>query len=186
MSRRSEIKLAGVGGQGVVLAGTIIGCAASVYDHINAVQTKEYGSELRGGDVSTGVIVSDEKIIFPSVISPDVLIVLAQQAFESTRHLLKPGATLLTDSDQVQVDAAALPEGVKHIHAPFNAIADREFHQNTVLNMITLGFFSAKTGIISVDALRQAVAMLVPPKSKEQNLKAVERGIEWGSEPQCR
>ncbi len=176
----------------MVLAGTIIGCAASVYDGINAVQTKEYGSELRGGDVSTGVIVSDERIVFPSVVAPDVLIVLAQQAFDAHAHFLSDGPknskknmTLITDSEQVRVDASLLREGVVHYNAPFNQIADRDFGMNAVLNMVMLGFFAERTRIVSADALRKAVADLVPPKSRELNVRALECGIARGGDAPC-
>ena len=186
MSGKKEIKLSGIGGQGVVLAGTIIGCAASVYDGINAVQTKEYGSELRGGDVSTAVIVSDSKIVFPSVIAPDVLITLAQQAFKANAHFLnRSGITLISDADQVKVPEGSLPEGTLHLSAPFNRIADQEFKSNTVLNMILLGFFAEATGIISADALKNAVSDLVPPNSREMNLRAVELGLEEGRKLKC-
>lgn len=173
----------------MVLAGTIIGCAASVYDGINAVQTKEYGSELRGGDVSTGVIVSDERIVFPSVVAPDVLIVLAQQAFDAHAHFLsdnpKKNMTLITDSEQVRVVPSLLREGVAHYSAPFNQIADREFGMNAVLNMVMLGFFAERTKIVSADALRKAVADLVPPKSRELNMTALECGIARGGDAPC-
>lgn len=181
---RNEIKLSGIGGQGVVLAGTIIGCAASVYDGINAVQTKEYGSELRGGEVSTGVIVSDERIVFPSVVAPDVLIVLAQRAMDAGAHFLSGGkkrVTLISDSGQVRVDASLLRDGVVHHSGPFNQIADGEFGSRAVLNMVMLGFF-ARTGIVGADALRRAVSDLVPPKSRELNLRALERGLELGGD----
>ena len=57
--KKVEIRLTGVGGQGVVLSSVILGRAASVYDKINAVQTQTYGSDMRGGDVCTEVIISD-------------------------------------------------------------------------------------------------------------------------------
>lgn len=186
MNAKTEIKLSGVGGQGVVLAGTIIGCAASVYDRKNAVQTKEYGSELRGGDVSTGVIVSTEKIIFPSVTDPDVLVALAQQACDAHLRSLKPGGILITDSGLVTVDEGALPEGARHYSAPFNATADSAFGSNGVLNMIMLGFFAAAIGAVSIEGIRQAVAYLVPPRTRKQNLEAVEKGVELASEIRSR
>ena len=182
MNAKTEIKLSGVGGQGVVLAGTIIGCAASVYDGLNAVQTKEYGSELRGGDVSTSVIVSREKIVFPSVVAPDILLTLAQQAYDAHINVLKPRGILITDSDLVTVSKDALPQGVVHYSAPFNMIADSVFSNSTVLNMIALGFFSAVTGVISVNALQKAVEQLVPQRTIHKNIEAVAKGVELAKE----
>jgi 2-oxoglutarate ferredoxin oxidoreductase subunit gamma len=178
---RNEIKLSGVGGQGIVSAGTIIGCAASVYDGKKAVQTKEYGSELRGGDVSTGIIVSDEKIIFPSVIYPNVLVLLAQQAYTANSHYLaKDKLILITDDELVSPDPSLMHEGIASFSAPFNELADKKLGQKSALNIIMLGFFSEITGIVSAEALRRALLGLLPPKNLDANLKAIEIGIEYG------
>ena len=64
---QTDLTIAGVGGQGSILAGVILGSATVSYEGKYATQTQAYSSELRGGFAATWVIVSDEPIVFPRV-----------------------------------------------------------------------------------------------------------------------
>lgn len=169
------IRLTGLGGQGIVLSSVILGRAASVYDHLCAVQTQTYGSDMRGGDVCTEVIISEDKIIYPTIKNPDILIALAQKLYDQHIGDLKEGATLITDSDLVKVEN--LPKAIKHYKIEFNKKAIDSFGENRASNMILLGFLAKKTGIISSSALKKAIHDLVSPKIYLLNEKAVDLGI---------
>ena len=176
--KKIEIRLAGIGGQGVVLSSVILGRAASVYDKINAVQTQTYGSDMRGGDVCTEVIISEEKIIYPVINNPNILVALAQKAYDSHVNNLQSNEILITDSDLVET--SSLKDGISHYHESFNKIAIEELKKKVVANMIMLGFLQEKTKIVTYNALEKAVADLVPPKTIDLNLKALQVGVNIG------
>ena len=176
--KKIEIRLTGLGGQGVVLASVILGRAASVYDKMNAVQTQTYGSDMRGGDVCTEVIIAEEKIVYPTINNPDILIALSQKAYDDNFNDLQSKGILITDSDLVET--LSLKDGISHYHESFNKIAIEELKKKTVANMIMLGYLQEKTKIISFNAIEKAIADLVPPKTIDLNLKALQIGANIG------
>lgn len=173
--KKIGIRLVGIGGQGVVLSSVILGRAASVYDKKSAVQTQAYGSDMRGGDVSCELILSDNKIIYPKVIKPDILIALSQKAFDSNIDDLKLKGILITDKDLVNTQSNHFKE-ITHYEESFNKIGVEEFKLRTVANIIMLGYINEKVNIVSFDALKNSIINLVPPKTLEVNLKALEEG----------
>ena len=96
-----EVRISGLGGQGVILAGQILGRAA-VYDGKNAVQTQSYGAEARGSAAKSEVIISDDKIGFPVVRKCDILVAMSQEAVEKNVKDLKEDGILLVDSLMVK------------------------------------------------------------------------------------
>lgn len=176
--KKVEIRLTGIGGQGVVLSSVILGRAASVYDKIDAVQTQTYGSDIRGGYVCTEVIISEEKIIYPVINNPNILVALAQKAYDSHVNNLQSDGILITDSDLVET--SSLKDGISHYHESFNKIAVEELKRKAVANMIMLGFLQEKTKIITFNTLEKAIADLVPPKTLDLNLKALKMGVNIG------
>ncbi|MDR1622684.1 MAG: 2-oxoacid:acceptor oxidoreductase family protein [Synergistaceae bacterium] len=182
---RTEIRLTGVGGQGVILAGAVLGRAAVIYDGLNAILNKEYGADIRGGDVSTDLILSGEKIVYPSVLSPDVIVTLAQSAFKNNKKWLRDESRLVYDTGLVRFEKEELPKGCTALGAPFTALADGAFHRTDVANMIFLGFFTAAIRLISTEAVQKALADLLPPQSGETsgpdvNFQAFELGLKEG------
>ena len=173
--KKVKIRLTGVGGQGVVLSSVILGRAASVYDKINAVQTQTYGSDMRGGDVRAEVVISGEKIIYPVINNPNILVTLAQKAYDSHVNNLQSDGILITDSDLVKT--SSLKDGISHYHQSFNKIAIEEFKEKAVANIIMLGYLQEKTKIVSINAIKKAVADLVPLKTIDLNLKALKIGV---------
>ena len=176
--KKGEIRLTGLGGQGVVLSSVILGRAASVYDKKNAVQTETYGSDMRGGDVCTEVIISEEKIIYPTINNPDILVALSQKAYDDNFNDLKSNGIIVTDSDLVNV--SSLKEGIIHYHGSFNKIAIEELKKKAVANIVMLGFLQERTKMVSLDALGKAIADLVPSKTLDLNLKALQIGVNIG------
>ena len=105
--QRIEIRLAGEGGQGMILAGIILAEAAAMFDGKNVVQTQSYGPEARGGASKSEVIIAEGEIDYPEVISADVLMVMSQEACDKYTHDLREGGILLVDSGIDTVDRGA-------------------------------------------------------------------------------
>jgi len=105
----SEIQIAGFGGQGVILAGMVIGRAASIYDGRFATLTQSFGPEARGSACSAQLIVADEPILYPYITQPDILVVMSQEAHARFAPGLKPGGLLLYEQDLIQLPPAEHP-----------------------------------------------------------------------------
>ena len=91
MAPRTEIRLAGEGGQGMILAGIILAEAAAIYDDKMAVQTQSYGPEARGGASKSEVVIADGEIDHPEVLSADVVVTLSQEAYDKYAEAFKAG-----------------------------------------------------------------------------------------------
>ena len=171
---RTEILIGGVGGQGVILAGILLGTAATLFDGKKAVQTQSYSSEQRGGMAKAEVIFSGEAITDPQVRRPDILLALAQDAIERHIKKIKPGGLVVIDSDLVK----GVPPGeYRVLEIPASRMAENELGNSLVANLILLGGLVKKTGILSVTAMEKAIEASVPPKAKDLNLKAFQRGL---------
>jgi len=172
---RTELTIAGVGGQGSILAGTILGSAAVTYDGKYAVQTQAYSSELRGGYAATWVVVSDEPVVFPRVTRPDVLIAQAQDSINRFSHSLKPDGILIVDSDMIP----APPDNTRHVFKiPATSIARNRLKAPVTANIIMLGALSRVTGLVSRGALEKAIVEAVPKQKGQLNLNAFNLGFE--------
>ncbi len=173
-----EIRIAGFGGQGVILAAAVIGKAAAIFEGGYATMTQAFGPEARGGSSSAQVILSADPILYPYVAQPDVLVVMSQEAYTRFAPQLKPGGALVIEQDLVRVDKA-VPGG--RIYAvPATRLAE-QLGRKVVLNIVMVGFFGAVTAMLDPDALRRAVADSVPPAMQALNLKAFDKGFEYGS-----
>jgi len=176
---KTEIKVGGFGGQGVILTGYIIGKAASIFDNKFATMTQSFGPEARGSSCSSQIIVSDERILYPYVSVPQIMVIMSQEAFTKFSPQIDPNGTMLIEEELVK--ASGLPETVKLYGIPATRIAE-ELGRKVVLNMVMAGFFTAVTNLIDKDAMRKAVEDSVPPGTEKLNLKAFERGYKWGRE----
>ena len=171
---RTEIRIAGFGGQGVVLAGYILGKAFSLYDGLEAVMTQAYGPEARGGASSANLVVSDEPIDYPFVQQPDILVAISQEGYTRFRPSTKPGALVLIDEDLV------IPgEKVQILGIPATRIAE-EMGRRMVANVITVGFFTAVSGLVSRHAVEKAIESSVRAKTIPLNMEAFGKGFEYG------
>jgi 2-oxoglutarate ferredoxin oxidoreductase subunit gamma len=172
---RKEILIGGVGGQGVVLSGILLGTAATLFDGKKAVQTQSYSSELRGGSTRAEVIISEEPVTDPQVRKPDILIALAEDAFSKYVNRVKPKGLLVIDSDLVK---GAKPGDYEILSIPATSIADKEMGNIVVANLIILGAIIRKTGLLSVEAMEKAIEMSVPKKAITLNLNAFRKGLQ--------
>ena len=151
--KKIEARISGLGGQGVVLAGQILGRAA-VYDGKNVVQTQSYGAEARGSIAKSEVIISDGKIGFPIVRRCDILVAMNQEALD--RHLkdLKEDGVLIVDSTYVK----KIPETkAKIFKIPATEHAEKTFGDRIYANMLMLGALTKATNIVSEKAMKKAM-----------------------------
>ncbi len=173
----TEIKIGGLGGQGVILAGIIIGKAASLYDEKHSALTQAFGPEARGSACSAQVVVDSEPILYPYVHKPHVMVAMSQDAFAKFSPELRDDGTLLVEEELVK--PTGLPKTVKVYAVPATRIAE-ELGKKMVLNIVMVGFFTAVTNIVSEQAAKKAVSDSVPPNTLELNMKAFERGFAYG------
>jgi 2-oxoglutarate ferredoxin oxidoreductase subunit gamma len=172
---RTEILVGGVGGQGVVLSGILLGTAATLFEGKKAVQTQSYSSELRGGSTRAEVIISEERVTDPQVRKPDILIALAEDALSKYIHRIKPKGLLVIDSDLVK---GVKPGDYEILAIPATSIADKEMGNIVVANLIILGALLKKTGLLSVEAMEKAIEVSVPKKAIALNLNAFRKGLQ--------
>lgn len=171
---RTEIRLTGAGGQGLILGGIILAEAAAIYDGLNAIQTQSYGPEARGGASKAEVIISSEEIDYPKVTSPDILLAMNQEAFMKYSAGLKPDGVLIIDSTYVETEP---PKSGKFYSIPITDIARTEVGRTIVANIVAMGVIVGLTGIVSPEALEKAVLRRVPRGTEELNRKALEAGF---------
>jgi 2-oxoglutarate ferredoxin oxidoreductase subunit gamma len=177
MTKNLEIRIAGFGGQGIILAGYIIGKAAAIYDNKYSTLIQSFGPEARGSACSAQLLISESQILYPYLIQPQVSIILSKDAYERFGGELKSGGIMLIEKDLVKPEI--LPKGVKVFAIPATRLAE-EMGRKIVMNIIVVGFFAATTSITSLEASRQAVETSVPPGTEQINLKAFEIGYDYG------
>jgi len=172
---QKQIIITGFGGQGVVLAGRIVGKAAAIHDKLESTLVQSYGPESRGGACSAQVTLSDGEIYYPYIQYPDILVAMSQSGYEKYKDFIKEQGTLIVDSDLVQPEKSA---------GAFFGIPSTRFAEEMGLkmlaNIIMIGFFTAVTSAVSLEAARQTVVESVPKGTEEKNLKAFEKGWEFG------
>ena len=173
----TEIRIAGFGGQGVILSAIVLGKAASIYQNGFATMTQNFGPEARGGACSAQLVLSDTPVLYPYVTRPDMLVVMSQEAYSRFVPELKDGGTLIVEQDLVRVDD--LKGDIKVYSVPATRMAE-ELGKRMVLNSVMVGFFTAVTARLEPDAVRKAVADSVPASFRDLNLKAFEKGFEYG------
>jgi len=174
MPKRTEIRIAGLGGQGVVLAGQILGRAA-VYDGKKVVQTQSYGAEARGSTAKSEVIISDEKISFPIVRRCDVLVAMSQTALEKNKKDLKEDGILIVEEDMVNV---APDIKAKVFKVPAGKTAEAELKSKIYANVVMLGALIRITGLVSKGAVEKAIVDSVSKEAQETNINAFRIGFQ--------
>lgn len=171
---KSELIITGFGGQGIVLAGRIIGMAAALGDRRESTLIQSYGPESRGGECCVQVIVSDEVIRFPYVKEADVLVCMSQSAYKKYKNQLAPEGVLITDRDLVKPD-----ETRDYVSIPATRMAE-ELGRKMMANIIMIGFLTAFTALVTKKAVKKAVLSTVPKGTEEMNYQAFTRGFDYG------
>jgi 2-oxoglutarate ferredoxin oxidoreductase subunit gamma len=173
----TEIRVAGFGGQGVILSAIVLGKACSIHQGQFATMTQNFGPEARGGACSAQLILSDTPVLYPYVTQPDVMVVMSQEAYVKFAPELKDGGMLLIERDLVRVSEVSKQARIYSV--PATRIAE-ELGKRMVLNIVMVGFFTAVSRLLEADAVRKAVADSVPSSFRDLNLKAFDKGYEYG------
>ncbi len=170
---RTEVRLAGEGGQGMILAGIILAEAAAIYAGKNVVQSQSYGPEARGGASKSDVVIADGEIDYPEVLEADVLVALSQEAFAKFSAGLKPGGLLIVDAEKV--DSEAAPQAVR---LPITRLAYEATGKAITANTAALGVLVGLTDVVPRAAIERAVAARAPRGTEEINGKALQAGFD--------
>jgi len=173
----TEIRVAGFGGQGVILSAIVLGKACSIHEGKFATMTQNFGPEARGGACSAQLILSDSPVLYPYVTQPDIMVVMSQEAYVKFGAELKDGGMLIIERDLVRVTDE--PRQQRIYSVPATRIAE-ELGKRMVLNIVMVGFFTAVTRLLDPEAVRKAIADSVPSNFRELNLKAFDKGYEYG------
>lgn len=169
---RTEIRLAGEGGQGMILAGIILAEAAAIYDRKNAIQTQSYGPEARGGASKAEVVISSAEIDYPEVISADVLVALSQEACDKYATNIKKNGLLIVDEEKV----GRVPT-TSAIKLPITRMALEATGKAITANVVALGALVGLTGVVSREAIEKAVTARAPKGTEEINKTALNTGF---------
>jgi len=164
---RREIRICGTGGQGIILAGVILGEAAMRAGYC-AVQTQSYGPESRGGAARSEVLISDSAVDYPRVTLADVLVALSQPAWDRYGRQLAEGATVVVDSDLVEA-----PEACR---LPFTLTAEKTVGRKIVTNIVMLGYLGGLLDLFPHALLEETVLANIPPGTGELNRAALKAG----------
>lgn len=175
---RTEIRVGGLGGQGVILCGSIIGKAASIYAGKHAAMIQAFGPEARGSACSAQVIVAEEAIGYPYVRRPDILVLMSQDACTQFAPQLKPEGLVLYERELVQPNGV-VPPGARTLGIPATRFAE-ELGRRLVLNIVMVGFFAGASRLLPYEAVEKAVVDSVPKGTESLNLRALGKGYDFG------
>ena len=171
---KMEIRLAGSGGQGVILASVILAEAALIAGKHTA-QSQSYGPEARGGACKAETMISDDPIGFTKVQHPDFLLVLTETALNKYGKNAPANCLIMMD------DSIALPEGMdpeKVLRFPILKSAKEKVGRVQTANVVAVGCINSVLHLVDEASIKRAVTMHVPAGTEEMNLKALEAGIE--------
>ncbi len=170
---QKKIIITGFGGQGVIMAGRIVGKAAALGDKLESSLVQSYGPESRGGACSVQVTIADEQIYYPYINLPDILVCMSQAGYDKYKDILTGDTVLITDQDLVKLSADR-----DYYSIPATRFAE-EMGLKMMANIIMIGFLTGITEAVSLDSARDTVAKSVPPKTIEINTRAFNRGWEF-------
>lgn len=178
MADKVQVCFGGLGGQGIVLMGTVLG-AAAVKEGYWAAGSNSYGAQARGSACRAEVVVSSQPVDFPRVIKPDLLVVLSQEAYQKFLPELREEGLVIHDHPVVQNrgESSAI-----HFGIPGTDLASENLGNAQVTNMIFLGVLSGLTGLVSLEALVRAVEEEVSEKFRDMNKRALGEGFSLGLE----
>lgn len=175
---RTEIRITGFGGQGVVLAGYIVGRAAAIHAGLEATMIQSFGPEARGSACTATLVVKDGEVLYPYIHRPDVLVAMSADGYEKYRDELEDKGLLIYERDLVHPRPKP---GQPAFGIPSTRFAE-ELGRTLVQNIVMVGFFTAVTGLVPPEAMRQAVERSVPAGTQELNLAAFDRGLAYAGE----
>jgi 2-oxoglutarate ferredoxin oxidoreductase subunit gamma len=181
---RTEIRITGFGGQGVVLSAHIVGRACSINAGKHATMIQSFGPEARGSACSASLVIEDTEVLYPYIRRPSFLVALSGEGYDKYKDELADDGTLIHEADLV---TPTVREGQRVVSIPSTRIAE-DLGRSIVQNIVMLGFFTAVSQIVSRDDMREAVKGSVPAGTTELNLKAFDAGVKhydevYGKQP---
>jgi 2-oxoglutarate ferredoxin oxidoreductase subunit gamma len=179
MSSLKQVRLCGFGGQGIILAGVILG-HAGICDGRWVAGSSSYGAQARGGYARSDVVISDEPIAFPHVLKADILIAMSQDAYGRYIEDIASHAMILFEEPMVSPRTL---RGVTQKGIPATLRAIEELDQKQAANIVMLGAAVTATKIVSRQSVLSALQSTVNEKFLEVNIKSVELGFSLGEEP---
>lgn len=172
---RTEIRITGFGGQGVVLAGHIIGRACAIGADMHATMIQSFGPEARGSACSATLVVSPTEILYPYIQRPDIFVVMSSEGYERFHADLKDDGILVFEQDLVHPTS---DRGQRLFGVPSTRIAE-SLGRGIVQNIVMVGFFTGVSGLVHRDMVRAAVLDSVPKGTEELNLQAFDSGVAY-------
>ena len=176
---KKEIIITGFGGQGIVLAGHILGQAVALVDHRQSTLVQSYGPEARGGATMASVIISEEPIRYPKVVHPHILVCLTQEAYNKFSGIIWPGGLLLTDSHYIKQEPKVDARQVEL--EMYRTVMDK-IGKPIVFNICMLGAVMAMVDLISPEAIMKVLENRIPADFLDLNRQALELGLRLGGE----
>jgi 2-oxoglutarate ferredoxin oxidoreductase subunit gamma len=175
----AEIRFSGFGGQGIIRCGLITGKAISLYDNKHATMTQSFGPEARGSACSSQVVVSADRVLYPYITTPEILVSMSQEAYDKYEPELRDNGILIIDTDLVK--PKPVRGKIQMLAIPSTRFAE-ELGNRIIANLVMLGFFTSVTKIVSPEAMKKALPGLVPGRFLDLNIKAFDKGYEYGEE----
>jgi 2-oxoglutarate ferredoxin oxidoreductase subunit gamma len=175
----TEIRFSGFGGQGIIRCGLILGKAVSLFDNKYGTMTQSFGPEARGSACSSQVVVSDTRVLYPYITRPEILIAISQDACDKYEPELREDGILLIDTDLVKPRPPRAK--IRLYGIPSTRLAE-ELGNRIFTNLVMLGFFTAISKVVTPEAMKKALPGLVPKRFLDVNIKAFDRGFEFGAE----
>ncbi|MGB7294137.1 MAG: 2-oxoacid:acceptor oxidoreductase family protein [Candidatus Aminicenantales bacterium] len=175
----SEIRFSGYGGQGIIRCGLITGKAVSLFDNKFGTMTQSFGPEARGSACSSQLVISEERVLYPYITRPEILVSMSQDAYEKYEPDLRGDGTLIYDTDLVK--PKPVRDEIKYFGVPSTRFAE-EMGNRIFGNLVMLGFFTAITKLVSPEAMKKALPGLVPKRFLELNIRAFDKGYDYGIE----
>ncbi|HUU41362.1 MAG TPA: 2-oxoacid:acceptor oxidoreductase family protein [Desulfatiglandales bacterium] len=178
MKDLKQIRISGFGGQGIILAGAILGHAAA-RDGKWVAGSSSYGAQARGGYARSDIVISNQPIVFPHVIKSDILIAMSQAAYDKYIEDMTPGSIIFFDKQQVSRQGF---NGVRQVGIPSTSCAINQTGRKQVANMVMLGAAVSATGVVSKESLLWAIGENVDKRYLDLNQKSIETGFALGEE----
>lgn len=173
--KKFDVRITGLGGQGVILSAHILGKAASVYGEYNATMTQSFGPEARGSACSAQLVIDKDRVLYPYVLRPDILVAMSQDGYEKYCTEMNPKGILVYEQDLV---TPAKDSKIKAYGVPATRFAEDVIGRKITMNIVMLGFFTGVTQVIPKESMREAVLSSVPAGTEELNTLAFETGYE--------
>lgn len=177
MTKIQQIRFSGFGGQGVVLAGLLLGQAGAIEGKYVS-GSNSYGAQARGSGCKSEIVLSESPVDFPHLTIADILIAMSQGAYDLyCGEVREDSGLILYDQDFVTPRQSVK---VNQIGIPATHLAIERLKNKQVANIIFLGALIELTKVVSPMALRKAISIHVTERFRPLNLKAFKLGMEVG------